>query len=67
MNTPQTSTTYWTEATVTIKLQASENDGKSVVEIDPGHLRKEDVLALALQALTDQIVEWFMPTPIRND
>lgn len=65
MDTPETPI-YWTEATITIKLQANENDGKSVVEIDPGHLRKEDVLALALQALADQVVEWFMPTPTRT-
>jgi len=62
---PVAATVYHVEASVTVKLLGSDCDGKILLEVDPGHLRSEDVVALALQALADEVVEWFMPTPLR--
>jgi hypothetical protein len=65
-NQPVSVSTYRTEATVTIKLLGGECDGKVEVVVDNGHLRPEDVLALAMKALAEQFCEWLMPTPVRQ-
>jgi hypothetical protein len=66
MNRPVSVSTYRTEATVTIKLLGNDCEGKTEIQVDPGHLRSEDVVALAMKALAEQFCEWLMPTPVRQ-
>ena len=60
---PTAKTVYHVEASVSVKLLGSDYDGKILIDVDPGHLRQEDVIILALQALVNDIVEWYMPAP----
>lgn len=53
--------TFHVEASVTIRLLASENDGATMIQVEPGHLDRNEVIALALQILAGEVVEWFIP------
>lgn len=60
----QPSAVYQSVASVKITLLANEHDGSIVIDVDPGDLRREEVLAKALAALAQEIVEMVLPFPV---